>query len=388
MGTNTEIKLENVSFTRGKNKILYNVSLEVLREETFGLIGNSGSGKTTTLRLISGLSKPDEAEAEKGGTVTVQGENPHAWKPRQRKVATVWQDRALFPHLTVRGNIEFPLSVRSNVEFWPKTRRRSSSKRKQDVERIAEKLRLTRLLDQRCTSDKLSGGEQQRVALARALVIKPEILLLDEPFTGLDQGLKLELQADFRELMKETECTVVLVSHQPDEVFSLSDRVAILEGGSVVQIGKWDDLYQKPGNLSVARFVGYNVIPATVRRVDGNDGTVQVDVTSHRRLTARAGLKLNENDPVWYAIAPGDITVMGNGKNIVSAEFRRKEKNGFSETLYFELKVGDTAWELKALRVVGQPEPPHGAVQLSWDTTKALVIKKKEDSRASAATPP
>jgi ABC-type Fe3+/spermidine/putrescine transport system ATPase subunit len=355
------IIVENATFTRDKATILKGISFAIEESQVFGLIGRSGCGKSTTLRLISGLSRPNS------GQVLVFGRPAHEYTSSERCVATVWQDRALFPHFSVRGNLEFPLRAR-------KVHKLERAKRLEEME---ANFRLAGLLDRNVAN--LSGGEQQRVALARAMLVRPRILLLDEPFTGLDQELKLELQADLRDLVRLYRCTYVLVSHVQADVLSLSTRVAVLDNGEIIQQGTPMDLYGRPANAFIAKFVGgKNVIPATVRTFDSATTLAQVDVGPGESLwSATSWHKVAANDQVYYVIGPEHISLNGPGPFRTRGKILAREQNGAFEVLYLRL-AKDV--ELRVSRFLGNGTASGASIgemlALAWDPRQAFLLPR------------
>jgi putative spermidine/putrescine transport system ATP-binding protein len=244
------LRLEGVSKRYGRVLAVDNVSLTIAEGEFFTLLGPSGSGKTTLLRLIAGFERPDGGRIELGGR-DVTGVPPYA-----RATNTVFQDYALFPHMTVAANVEYGLKVR----HVPTEERRR---------RVADGLTMVRLtgLGYRKPSQ-LSGGQRQRVALARAIVNQPEVLLLDEPLGALDLKLRQEMQLELKRIQRELGITFVYVTHDQDEALTMSDRVAVLAGGRIEQLGSPVDLYEHPANEFVAGFIGVsNVVDLEGRRL-------------------------------------------------------------------------------------------------------------------------
>ena len=231
------IRLDNVTKQFGGVAAVDGASLCVARGEIVALLGPSGCGKTTLLRLIAGFERPD------GGSVTVDGRlvaSPAAWiAPEARRVGMVFQDYALFPHLTVAGNIGFGLPRRTRAS------------------RVPELLAVVGLdgLERRYPHE-LSGGQQQRVALARALAPSPELVLLDEPWSNVDPFLRESLRAEVAEIIRPLGVTVLLVTHDREEAFTLADRIALMRDGSVVQEGTAEELYFAPATRWAAEFVG------------------------------------------------------------------------------------------------------------------------------------
>ena len=240
-----ELRIENLTKRFGDTVVLDRFDLSIEDGELMTLLGPSGSGKTTVLRLVAGYIDPD------AGAIRINGRNVLTLPPEKRDIGMVFQSYALFPHRSVYRNVAFGLERRK----VPKEKLAS---------RVAEALALVRLegLDARLPSE-LSGGQQQRVALGRALVIRPTLLLLDEPLSNLDARLRAELRLEIRRIQKTLGITTVLVTHDQEEALTVSDRVAVIHGGELQQIGTPDELYRKPANRFVAEFVGkMNLLPA------------------------------------------------------------------------------------------------------------------------------
>jgi ABC-type Fe3+/spermidine/putrescine transport system ATPase subunit len=218
------------------HRVLDGVSLSISQGAFCSLLGPSGCGKTTTLRLIAGFEEPDSGE------VLLSGENVNRRRPYERNVSTVFQNYALFPHLSVRGNIEFGL-------------RRAGSK---DVDaRVSEVLELVRLAGKENRRPaELSGGERQRVALARSLVLRPSVLLLDEPMAALDPRLRKQMRLELKALQRRVGITFLLVTHDQEEALSISDHIAIMNDGRIEQVGAPRDVYLRPRTRFVADFLG------------------------------------------------------------------------------------------------------------------------------------
>lgn len=235
-----KILLEAVTKTFDKVTALDQVSLEIANGEMFFLLGPSGCGKTTLLRMIAGFYQPD------AGAVYFDGVCVNNLPPHRRQTAMVFQNYALWPHMTVAENIAFGLTVPG--------RKIPQAERKRQVEAMMEAMQLTALADRR--PSQLSGGQQQRVALARALVVQPACLLLDEPLSNLDAKLRQEMRVEIRRLIKKSGITAVYVTHDQQEALSMADRCAILQDGKIVQIGRPSDLYEHPRSRFVADFIG------------------------------------------------------------------------------------------------------------------------------------
>jgi len=236
------LELVNITKRFGKTVAVDSISLSVDKGEFIVLLGPSGCGKTTTLRIIAGLELPDS------GKVIMEGRDITYLEPGERDVGMVFQDYALYPHMTVFENIAFPLDV---------NRRRLGLSKKDIEERVAsvaKMLGLEELLDRKVTQ--LSGGQQQRVALARALVKEPKIWLMDEPLSNLDALLRVQVRAELKKLQMNLGITTVYVTHDQVEALTLADRIAVMNRGRVVQVGTPREIYENPSHVFVATFVG------------------------------------------------------------------------------------------------------------------------------------
>jgi sulfate/thiosulfate transport system ATP-binding protein len=241
------VQVEQVSKKFGPFIALDKVCFAVEQGELVALLGPSGSGKTTLLRIIAGLEFPDEG----AGQIYFQGKEVSSQSAYQRRAGFVFQNYALFPHMTVMDNIAFGLEVRPWATRPP---------RAEIEQRVLELLRRVQLEDYRDRfPSQLSGGQRQRIALARALAIEPEVLLLDEPFGALDTKVRRELRRWLRQFHEETRVTSLFVTHDQDEAFELADRVVILNAGAVQQIGTPKLIREKPANDFVADFLGLNL---------------------------------------------------------------------------------------------------------------------------------
>ena len=271
-----QVDLEDVSYALGATEILRNVSLTIGEGECLALLGPSGCGKTTTLRCIAGFVVPTH------GNVRIGGKSVVDLRPNQRNVGLVFQDYALFPHMSVRQNIAYGLE------------RRKVGKAEL-AKRVGEMVAITHLdgLEER-RPDQLSGGQRQRVALARALVIEPDVLLLDEPLGALDRLLREEMQVELKRIQRDLGITTVFVTHDQEEALSLSDRIAVMFDGRIVETGSPERLYHAPQQRGVMSFLGTsNIWQATVEAADGpylqlSSGDIRVRVAAETRLAAGA----------------------------------------------------------------------------------------------------
>jgi len=233
---NPVLELREVSKHYPTHRAVNGISLSIQSGEFFALLGPSGCGKTTTLRLIAGFEEPSQGE------IRLNGANIHHLKPYQRNVSTVFQNYALFPHLTVQQNIEFGLRRRSENHI---------DKRVRDV------LELVQLAGKESRHpSEISGGERQRVALARSLVLAPDVLLLDEPLSALDPNLRKQVRAELKDLQRRVGTTFLFVTHDQEEALSMADRLGVMNGGELQQVGTPEEVYLRPQTRFVASFLG------------------------------------------------------------------------------------------------------------------------------------
>jgi len=244
-----EIRLEGVRKTFGRVVAVKDITLTIADGEFLVLLGPSGCGKTTTLRCIAGLERVDR------GKVYIGGRDVTELPPAKRGIAMVFQSYAVFPHMTVEKNIGFGLRMRG----VPK------DQIKKAVREVAELLQIDGLLDR--YPSQLSGGQRQRVAVARAIVMRPEVLLMDEPLSNLDALLRLQMRAELKKLHREIGTTTVYVTHDQIEALSLGDRIAVMREGEIVQLGTPMDVYDRPANVFVGGFIGTPPINFLTARV-------------------------------------------------------------------------------------------------------------------------
>lgn len=250
--TTSALRLDTVTKRFGRTEAVSNLSLEVARGEFVSLLGPSGCGKTTTLRMIAGLERPSS------GSILIAGHDVSTVPPDARDIGMVFQSLALFPHMTVADNVAFGLRMRG----------RATERLADTIKGALASVRLPGFEDR--YPESLSGGQQQRVALARALVTSPAVLLLDEPFSALDRSLREELTLEFAALLREIGATTVFVTHDQEEAFSMSDRVAVIDGGRLMQCEAPSQVFNRPASARVARFVGMsNLLPVTYQADGG-----------------------------------------------------------------------------------------------------------------------
>jgi multiple sugar transport system ATP-binding protein len=267
------LQVEHLSKRFGEKEALQSVTLEAREGEFVVLLGPSGCGKSTLLRIIAGLEEADE------GSVRLRGQDITHFEPRRRDVAMVFQGYALYPHLTVAGNIGFPLRVR----------RRPTTEISAEVERIGARLGLSHLLGN--LPRQLSGGERQRVALARAIIRRPQAFLMDEPLSNLDSRLRIDMRAELKHLQHELAVVTVYVTHDQVEAMTLASRIAILKDGRLQQYDTPAEVYRRPANLFVAGFVGspsMNLLPGVLESgIFRRDGLC-IELTPEQRAAVGA----------------------------------------------------------------------------------------------------
>ena len=232
------IKIENAQKRYGDNIIIENLSLDIKQGEFFTLLGPSGCGKTTLLRMIAGFNSIEK------GDFYFNEKRINDLDPAKRNIGMVFQNYAIFPHLTVEQNVEFGL----------KNRKVSKEEMKVETEKFLKLMQIDEYRDR--MPERLSGGQQQRVALARALVIKPDVLLMDEPLSNLDAKLRIEMRTAIKEIQNSIGITTVYVTHDQEEAMAVSDRIAVMKDGEIQHLGQPKDIYQRPANLFVATFIG------------------------------------------------------------------------------------------------------------------------------------
>jgi len=334
-GEDIAVALDGVTKCFGKIIALDNVSLQVRRGELITLLGPSGCGKTTLLNLVAGFLKPEHGE------ILIDGALVTDVPTHRREIGIMFQSYALFPHMTVAGNVGYGLKMRRIAK--PEIARR-----------VADTLALIKLdgLDDR-KPRQLSGGQQQRVALARALVIRPKVLLLDEPFSALDRNLRASMQVEVKEIVRKLGVTTIFVTHDQGEALSLSDKIAVITQGHIRQIGTAADIYHRPADRFVASFVGdVNVLRARLERIAGAIATValgpaHLQVPSRMLEGAAAGTAVDLFlRPEELRVAEAGAPVAANG--VVAAQIYQ----GGHVDLYVDVPESVTGRVL--LRVPGQ----------------------------------
>ena len=347
------VKLTAITKRFGSVVAVDNVDLEIADGEFFALLGPSGCGKTTTLRMVAGLEFPTE------GSLKIFGDEAGTLPPNKRPVNTVFQDYALFPHMTVEANVAFGLKMQRVA--------------KQEIAgRVQEAISLVRLegLEQR-RSQQLSGGQRQRVALARALVNRPKVLLLDEPLGALDLKLRQEMQGELKALQREVGITFVFVTHDQEEALTMADRIGVMNEGELLQVGTPAEIYEHPVNRFVANFIGQtNLLDAsvvsndTVCLANGVHIPGKSDLPVGTRVAVclrpeRAGMHAPEEVPADQQSVVGrleSVTYLGNALvYTVMLDWARLEVRRENQPGGYRPHVGEevaVSWTLDAISVV------------------------------------
>ena len=362
--------LDNVSRRYGGRAAVDGVTLHICRGEIFSLLGPSGCGKTTLLRMIAGLDMPD------GGRILLQGQDLTRLPAHRRPVNTVFQNYALFPHLTIAQNIGFGLEAA----------RRRKSEIAREVDRMLELVRLTGHGAKR--PSQLSGGEKQRVAIARALVNQPLVLLLDEPLAALDLKLRQHLLLELRALHTQVDTTFIYVTHDQGEAMSLSHRIAVLHAGKVEQMGPPQEIYEQPQTSRVAAFIGdTNFLPVTSATAEG--GVCRVDVPGLGVLFALPGLRgANSANSLQLSIRPEKLRILRSAP--ATAMPGNYIPASVTETVYFGTHtlclLSAAGHRLTAPVPADAPPAVKGeAVWLCFDPEDALLLESTDTQRSPPA---
>jgi len=288
----TLLSLRNLTKQFDGKKVLDSLDLEILDGEFITLLGPSGCGKTTLLRMMAGFEHAD------AGSITLGGQDLTHTPPENRPLNTVFQNYALFPHMSVFDNVAYGLKMEKRP-------------REEIQQRVKDALTMVQLEDfAKRKPHQLSGGQQQRVAIARAVIKRPKMLLLDEPLSALDYKLRRTMQVELKRLQRELGITFVFVTHDQEEALSMSDRVVVLKDGRIQQLGTPREVYERPANLFTARFVGEtNFFPGRVDATNGDD-TITVDVFGLKRNFRKPDFAVTRGQELHVLLRPEDIRVL------------------------------------------------------------------------------
>jgi spermidine/putrescine transport system ATP-binding protein len=372
----SDVLIGNVSKFFDGFRALNNVSLEIKRGEFFSLLGPSGCGKTTLLRIIAGFENPDT------GVVTIDGSDVLPLSPDQRPANTVFQNYALFPHLTVYENVAFPLRIRKTG--------------KSEVEeKVQEYLKLVQLEAHAAKKpNQLSGGQKQRVAIARALINEPRVLLLDEPLSALDAKLRQHMLIEMDHIHDKIGITFIYVTHDQQEALSVSDRIAVMNQGDVLQVGTPHEIYESPATDFVAKFIGEtNIADATVLSVTPipnlkEEYMAELDVPDLGLIKVTTVDPLRPGQTVSFTIRPEKVLISKEKPGVARADINLFQ--GFvEEPIYsgFQTKFYVKVKEKFLIRVIKQhakysDEGPDivwkDSVYLSWSAHDGYLVGVKE----------
>jgi multiple sugar transport system ATP-binding protein len=343
------IELRNVTKRFGSNVALRGLDLSIADGEFFVLLGETGAGKTTTLRLIAGLEKPT------GGDIFIDGQNVGDWGAAERDVALVLQQYSLYPRYTVRQNLEFPL--KSPI------RRTPQAEIDERVNRVAATLRITHLLDRK--TDRLSGGEMQRVSIGRAIVRQPRVFLMDEPLSALDAKLREALRTELKNLQMNLGATFLFVTHDQVEAMSMGDKIGVLNRGRLVQVGSPKEIYGSPRNTFVARSVGSPPMNLFDGRYEGGRAVVP---TAGLALPASGVNGAGDGRALTFGIRAEDVRIAPDGE--AEAVVHDVEDHGVEKIL--TLRVGQSV--LHAIAPARMPVAIDETVRFGWDPDKVYVF--------------
>ncbi|HWG60106.1 MAG TPA: ABC transporter ATP-binding protein [Streptosporangiaceae bacterium] len=340
-----EITIQGLSKTFGKERALNQISFSVHDKEFLTLLGPSGCGKTTTLMSIAGFQRPDDGTISCGDRVFSDKARNVFLAAEDRNLGMVFQSYAIWPHLTVFGNVAFPLKIR---------RMKKDAVRR----RVLETLELVEMADYAARyPHELSGGQQQRVALARALVYAPTVLLLDEPFSNLDAKLRERARTWLKHLQGELGLTTLFVTHDQDEALSLSDRIVVMNAGSILQVGGPEDIYHRPSTRFVAEFLGHcNILAARAVKATSSD-TTELSLHANGKLITISGHDLAAGDEVQLAVRPEQVNLAAGeaaaGENIYPAKVRTSSFLG--DHYVYELDIDGLALTVTDTRSFADP---------------------------------
>jgi len=363
----------------GDFEVLKNVSLEIKKGEFFSLLGPSGCGKTTLLRIIAGFEHPDK------GTLTLDGDNVLFLPPNKRPTNTVFQNYALFPHL----------SVFENVAFSPRLKGESKEHIRNKVKQYLELVRLEGHADK--MPNQLSGGMKQRVAIARALINEPRVLLLDEPLSALDAKLRQHMLIELDRIHDEIGITFIYVTHDQQEALSVSDRIAVMNQGDILQIGTPHDIYESPEKDFVARFIGdTNLFDGTITKVERvklhdyegvSEYMVDLDIPELGKIKVTDVDEVRVGQKVSFTIRPEKIKITKEKPetkrddiNLLQGTVDEPIYSGFQTKFYVQVKEKTLIRVIKQHAIYSDEGPDirwKDSVYLSWSAVDGYIVEVK-----------
>ena len=364
------VSLRNLNKHYGDFAAVDNISLDIKDGEFLTFLGSSGSGKSTTLSMLAGFETPSSGE------ILVNGQSLVNVPPHKRDIGMVFQRYSLFPHLSVRDNIAFPLAIR----------KLAAAERDKRVDAMLKLVQLEQFAHRR--PSQLSGGQQQRVAIARALVYEPRILLMDEPLGALDKKLREDLQDELRQLHRRLGITIVYVTHDQEEAMRLSQRIAIFSHGKIVGLGSGYDLYQNPPNAFVASFLGnsnFLKLKAQGNAAASFEGqSLSIRLTAGLHTEQDVLLMVRPEKAVALSVQQASDEPLAAGWNEVSAQVVEVLFLGESQTCSV-VTSGGTSMTVKALSAAGMPLKAGDPVRVRWATADACVYTEWAESDLNKA---
>ncbi|WP_095136399.1 ABC transporter ATP-binding protein [Pseudomonas sp. Irchel s3a10] len=364
------VSLRNLNKHYGDFAAVDNISLDIKDGEFLTFLGSSGSGKSTTLSMLAGFETPSSGE------ILVNGQSLVNVPPHKRDIGMVFQRYSLFPHLSVRDNIAFPLAIR----------KLAAAERDKRVDAMLKLVQLEQFAHRR--PSQLSGGQQQRVAIARALVYEPRILLMDEPLGALDKKLREDLQDELRQLHRRLGITIVYVTHDQEEAMRLSQRIAIFSHGKIVGLGSGYDLYQNPPNAFVASFLGnsnFLKLKAQGNAAASFEGqSLSIRLTAGLHTDQDVLLMVRPEKAVALSVQQASAEPLAAGWNEVSAQVVEVLFLGESQTCSV-VTSGGTSMTVKALSAAGMPLKAGDPVRVRWATADACVYTEWTESDLNKA---
>ncbi|MCO7629296.1 ABC transporter ATP-binding protein [Pseudomonas fluorescens] len=364
------VSLRNLNKHYGDFAAVDNISLDIKDGEFLTFLGSSGSGKSTTLSMLAGFETPSSGE------ILVNGQSLVNVPPHKRDIGMVFQRYSLFPHLSVRDNIAFPLAIR----------KLAAAERDKRVDAMLKLVQLEQFAHRR--PSQLSGGQQQRVAIARALVYEPRILLMDEPLGALDKKLREDLQDELRQLHRRLGITIVYVTHDQEEAMRLSQRIAIFSHGKIVGLGSGYDLYQNPPNAFVASFLGnsnFLKLKAQGNAAASFEGqSLSIRLTAGLHTDQDVLLMVRPEKAVALSVQQASEEPLAAGWNEVSAQVVEVLFLGESQTCSV-VTSGGTSMTVKALSAAGMPLKAGDPVRVRWATADACVYTEWTESDLNKA---
>ena len=364
-----EIELRNISKSFGSTEVIKSLDLSVSNGEFITIVGPSGCGKSTLLRIIAGL------ENQSTGDVEIDGNVVNNTRASERDLAMVFQSYALYPHLTVQQNLMVPLKLRrlSKLERFPiigwlmPNRRSKLDEIINKVQLASETLQITHLLDRK--PGQLSGGQQQRVAVGRAMVREPVAFLMDEPLSNLDAGLRVHMRAEISELHRDLKTTFIYVTHDQAEALTMSDRMAVMMDGEILQLDTPNEIYNNPSNIRVAEFVGSPKINILQGECDekGNINCFGIKITDSFKIAQKGNISVG--------VRPEHMElVTSNDKNVFKGTIVYRENLGSDIFLHVIVNEGEQ-------KIIVRSEPSMvlnsaigDSVMIGWDEQKVMVF--------------